>query len=177
MSLGFWTDLADNEEDADEGDGKEVTIHDFHLALLEIKVNHSESSLAAVMQVRLYQLLTFMYRLLNFMYQLLTRRLAAVMQELDVDQDGGLSLLELVARVTSYRRRRRTFVAKALNRCFYYMRKTGQSATRLHFGMGANDVADRVQVLWPGGGATTAEDVEGRRVLRAVHPDAEGEGR
>ena len=147
LSLGFWTDLADNEEDADEGDGKEVTIHDFHLALLEIKVNHSESSLAAVMQVRLYQLLTFMYRLLNFMYQLLTRRLAVVMQELDVDQDGGLSLLELVARVTSYRRRRRTFVAKALNRCFYYMRKTGQSATRIFSradtsGTGALDVVE-----------------------------------
>ncbi len=54
----------------------------------------------------------------------------------------------------------------------YAVRATGQSAARLHFGLGDSQVADVVRVLWPGGDSTTAERVGVRRVLRAVHPDA-----
>ena len=54
-----------------------------------------------------------------------------VMRELDMDQDGDISLAELTARLTSYRRKRRAFAAKVLSNVFDFINKTNASATRI----------------------------------------------
>jgi len=44
------------------------------------------------------------------------------------------------------------------------------SDPRFHFGLGAAAKADRVRVLWAGGGETVLENVEGNRLLRVKKP-------
>jgi hypothetical protein len=45
------------------------------------------------------------------------------------------------------------------------MRSTGQSASRLHFGLGATEVVDRIEVRWPDGSQTELQDVAARQLL------------
>ena len=45
------------------------------------------------------------------------------------------------------------------------MRSTGQSASRLHFGLGNSDVVDRIEVYWPDGRRTELRDVPARQLL------------
>ena len=54
-----------------------------------------------------------------------------VMAKLDVNHDGGLSLIELAASLSAYRRKRRHAVAKVLHQCSVYLTERGQSATRI----------------------------------------------
>lgn len=45
------------------------------------------------------------------------------------------------------------------------MRSTGQSASRLHFGLGTAEVVDRIQVRWPDGRQSELLDVPARQLL------------
>jgi hypothetical protein len=49
-----------------------------------------------------------------------------------------------------------------------------QQDPRLHFGLGGQASADRIEVRWPGGATQTLTNITGNRVLRVVEP---GEGR
>lgn len=42
---------------------------------------------------------------------------------------------------------------------------------RLHFGLGAAGLAEKVEVLWPGGKRSLLENVEGARILKVTRPD------
>lgn len=53
------------------------------------------------------------------------------MGELDMDKDGNMSLAELTARLSTYRRKRRAFASKVLSDIFEFIRKTNASATRI----------------------------------------------
>jgi hypothetical protein len=50
------------------------------------------------------------------------------------------------------------------------MRGLGQSPSRLHFGLGTHDTAERLTITWPDGQVTEVEDVPGRQVLRVAWP-------
>jgi hypothetical protein len=54
----------------------------------------------------------------------------------------------------------------------YNGRAVGQGPASLHFGLGDHDTIDRLEVRWPGGGVTVAEQVPANRYIRAIHPDA-----
>lgn len=77
--------------------------------------------------------------------------LHAVMAELDMNNDGSLSLFELTVRLSSYRRQRRHQAARVLNECAIYLRKTGKSARRLFIncadGTGELDTSQLHEVL------------------------------
>ena len=45
------------------------------------------------------------------------------------------------------------------------MRSTGQSASRLHFGLGTAEVVDRIEVRWPDGSRSELLDVAARQML------------
>lgn len=55
----------------------------------------------------------------------------------------------------------------------YTMRATTQNPTRMHQGLGASVVVDKLEVHWPDGIITVAENVPTDRVVTAVHPAAE----
>jgi len=57
------------------------------------------------------------------------------------------------------------------SRELYAVRATGQSAARLHFGLGDAEVVDELRVLWPGGGSTTARGLGVRAVVVAHSED------
>ena len=52
--------------------------------------------------------------------------------------------------------------------------------TRLHFGLGPHDRADRIEIRWIGGGVDVLEDVTVDRILTvaegAGQPDSRGRG-
>jgi len=54
----------------------------------------------------------------------------------------------------------------------YTVRATGQSWSRLHFGLGADTTAERLTVRWPGGHVSSIPDVAARTVVTVTHPDA-----
>ena len=53
------------------------------------------------------------------------------------------------------------------------LQAVGQSVSRLHYGLGDRDRVDRISVTWTDGTESVAEDIETRRVVTFVHPDAE----
>ena len=55
----------------------------------------------------------------------------------------------------------------------YSMRATGQSWSRLHFGLGTDPVAERLSVRWPDGAWSSIPDVAARSVVTVTHPDAQ----
>jgi hypothetical protein len=58
----------------------------------------------------------------------------------------------------------RTQAQAVLSQSSYY----SASDLRLHFGLGASKVADRIEVRWPSGGTTTRSGVPGRQTVTIV---------
>ena len=50
------------------------------------------------------------------------------------------------------------------------LRGTGQTPTRLHFGLGDTETIQAIRVHWPGGQTTTLEDLPTKRLLTLYHP-------
>lgn len=50
------------------------------------------------------------------------------------------------------------------------LRGTGQTPSRLHFGLGSTETIERMQVFWPDGLTTTLESLPVRRLLTLFHP-------
>jgi len=53
----------------------------------------------------------------------------------------------------------------------YTLRGQGQGPSRLHFGLGEAASVDRLQIHWPDGTISEAEQVPGRRFVRVEHPE------
>lgn len=88
--------------DTNDGDQSgHLNITEFHETLLAIGIRHSEDTAREVMK------------------------------ELDMDDDGDISLAELTARLTTFRRKRRAYATKVLARVFDYIDKTHASLTRI----------------------------------------------
>ena len=93
--------LADVFQGVDTDGSGDLTANELHKALVGLGIPHSPETVAAVMD------------------------------ELDMDDDDSISLSELSARLAAYRRKRRAFVAKVFHQCFEYIHKSGQSVTHL----------------------------------------------
>jgi hypothetical protein len=52
-------------------------------------------------------------------------------------------------------------------------RGPGQAPARVHLGLGDRDTVVRLEVIFPDGTVAMAEGLETRRVVTAVHPDAQ----
>ncbi len=50
------------------------------------------------------------------------------------------------------------------------LRGTGQTPSRLHFGLGDNETVQAIRVYWPGGKTTALEDLPTKRLLTLFHP-------
>ena len=72
-----------------------------------------------------------------------------VMAKLDVNHDGGLSLIELAASLSAYRRKRRHAVAKVLHQCSVYLTERGQSATRIFTRLNSEQVGAPPPLVYP----------------------------
>ena len=56
------------------------------------------------------------------------------------------------------------------------LRATSQGPARVHFGLGSDELVERLRVIWPGSEVSTWSAFEGRRSVRVVHsqaPDSE----
>ncbi len=56
------------------------------------------------------------------------------------------------------------------------LRATSQGPARVHFGLGSDELVERLRVIWPDGEVSTWSAFEGRRSVRVVHsqaPDSE----
>ena len=54
----------------------------------------------------------------------------------------------------------------------YNLRAQGQSAARLHFGLGSAETIDTITVRWPDGRSTTTDFGTPRTLVTALHPDS-----
>ena len=93
--------LADVFKGVDVDGSGDLTLAEFHEALLSLNIPHKQEGAIAVMQ------------------------------ELDMDDDLSITLAELSAHLASYRRGRRAFVAKTFAQCFDFIHRTGNSATQI----------------------------------------------